>query len=451
MSLEPFQLSRVRQDLLDIPKRHFLTLPDNEAIYLANRFGIMAASQLPLLAILNSNVALSPRCFWWPRAQPRQCHTFFRGTVSFMYTAHFLITMTRFNAERLSAMTGIPSCYVRVVCLIMVILILSYRSKDRVLGRLGLAIRALGLILVVYHAPALRVYVWEALLIYGIVAASTTEIRITRHALFVATPSTATGQTTKVDDGFAEQYVWLKRYNGLSAFKSASTQPNDGDDTVLETTNMLTWEIRARSLAVAIARAYAAMLKVLRIATPRSPISKNQDDVLVAQFASKREASSEARLSILFEGRRLIMTRLLDEVGKFNPDRVLLVGGGTSGYLVYPLYFDLCRRKPSVATQIVWATVTKRHEWTAPHCVLALHSTRTTQNQSSLHGVLSSTGTNMKEIATGMVEQTRGEAVMVVVLGPEYVAKETRRYFRPFAMRGHKISLLHHDFKQTRA
>ncbi|QKX57124.1 uncharacterized protein TRUGW13939_04232 [Talaromyces rugulosus] len=445
---EPFQLSRLRQDILDIPKKHFLAFPDNEALHLANRFGMVAASQMPILALLRSNIGCLPWCFWWPRLQPHRYYSFLTIATCTLYIVHILVTMSRFQFERLLDVLRIPLwglffIYLGVVCTYS----LLRRRKSRLMDWTGLVVRISLVLLMVYHAPALRIYFWETLLISIIATGAKTEIRVTRSESFVTTPPP---ETQASQDALHEQFVWLKRYYDVAGVKSDSSELDSENNGSIETPYTLRLTIQTRwAVFAAFSRFFSVSLSTMGVAS--GPLVLNKDEILVAQFAAKRAAPRNEILSVSFEGKYNITSGLLHVIARYQTTRILLIGGGPAGYLAYPVYHDICRHNPSANIQLLWVNIPQTDDGLAQNSVLPFEPMQMRQEEISLYAVLTLANddcdSHLKKTIDDTLQQSLDEDLMVLVLGPEQLTKETRTYLRPWAMRGHKIHLLHHTFK----
>jgi hypothetical protein len=314
----------------------------------------------------------------------------------------------------------------------------------------GLVVRLSFVLLVVYHAPALRIYFWETLLISIIAMGAKTEIRVTRSESFLTTPPR---EAEASQGALHEQFVWLKRYYDVPGVKSDSDELDSENSGSIETPYTLRLKIQTRWAAFAtIFAAFSRFFSVFStMGVAPDPAILNKDEILVAQFAAKRAAPGNEILSVSFEGKYNITSGLLHAIARYQATRILLIGGGLAGDLVYPVYHDICRHNPSANIQLVWVIVPQTDDGLAQNSVLPFQPMQIRQEEISLYGVLTSADddcdSNLKKTINDTLQQSLGENLMVLVLGPENLTKETRKYLRPWAMRGHKIHLLHHTFK----
>lgn len=408
---------------------HFFSLPDKEALHFATRIGYVAASQIPISALMASKLAAAATWIpWWPKLRLSRYHGILRTTIIIMYIIHTLIMSSRFETAKLVPVLRWPLLALGLAFCVLTALLKTSKQQFAAFGQLAATIAVLAMI--IWHTGAAKTYILESCFLAAVAFGCSARVRSRRRLPVAPSSKTDAKKSTST-----EQYAWLRQikpdYSGSAIFEQAY----------------------AVSVIVSIDRSwFRTILDTLHESifskshVPNIHQSLEQHCTHAVEFSAKEEASADEKAALFFDRRTAILTNLLEHFIRSPTTEILIISGGHSGPLAYPVYHDILRRGTSTSVHFMLALGLRNNIWAKPHYVMPMNPIRIVQDDVLIHGDMRiANGTYMQDAIERATADPTGR-LLVVTVGSDAVAEEANKLVYKSVRLRSTVYLLHFNY-----
>ena len=412
---------------------HLLSLPQKEVVHLANRFGYVAASQIPISALCSSKiVGPLPSLPWWPRSQLDRYHRVLGSITFLLYSLHSAMMLTRLDI-------GLGWSSLALWRALLVIIGVIWRRSVNWEGRAGKYANLRNMLLiaiVVWHAPALRFYAWETGSIVAVAFGCRGSISVSPRE---GSTSPGSQQDTTADAASTDQYVWIRR-------------TNDDNSAHHSYAAAFTASINSGMLARTCSKIAVSLPSSIR--SLFWFIEAAETSTSIVEFSGKLEAKGSEKLALFCRLPQDYSSNLLRVLARSPAANLIIVSGGATGSFAYPIYLDVLQGSPSTDIRLLLALGAKSNAWPQPRRVMPMTPVEKKADAVLIHGSESpgdmAPEQYMKQVVEEAVLHATGQLIILVV-GPEQIAEEVRKHCSQLVMMDGAVLLLRINYEPKTA